>query len=675
MKDMKHYYLSIVGVLLFGLSSITTAQEAEQDHKNNLEYTITSTPAWVSKTEYNTASVLSMAQPSQYILIDRQTNLTKEPQDYIRYVLKPLTSVGVSQVSEIKIDFNPAFERLQIHSINIIRDNRNRNATSDSRIRIIQNENELEDDLLGGRATAIIVLADIRKNDIIDYQYSLIGRNPVFGQKVFGRIAMSWGAFIDKLNIRLIASENRRLKIKIHNDKQPYTARKNSATVEYIINRENISAIKDEQDYPHSYTPYSWMEYSEYKNWKEVNQWATGLYKISDTPSTELKKLISQLKAISKTDEQYISNALSFVQNDIRYLGLEFGENSHKPHRPSNVLENRFGDCKDKSLLFNTLLAHNNIKAQPALVSSRSRDSIYSQLASPGAFDHVISYVRHNNKSYWLDGTRIYQSGSLRTLGFSDYGHALVVGKNKLIKMYKGKPITSRIDVTENIIAKDFSGPVTYNITSVYFKNAAEYMRYKYKNKPIENIQKTNIEFYSQYYSDIKPLSNTTYKDDTKNNRFIVKESYEINNYFNRKNSKISSNLYILSFVDYLTAPATKERKSPFYSGSIKNINHELTISFPEEIELKLDTKPVVYKNDAIEYRYTDNYADKTYKHKASLKIKTDQIPANKISEYIDLREKIKQGWNYSLNFIEPAEVHGYREIISLKQRLKDLSR
>jgi len=685
MKDIKHYCLSIVGILLFSLSSISAAQTTakaltaahapEQEHKHNPEYTVTKTPAWVSKTEYNTGNVLSLAQPSQYLLVDRQTNLTKEPQDYIRYVLKPLTSVGVSQVSEIKIDFNPAFEKLQIHNINIIRDNKSRDVTSNSRIRIIQNEDELEDDLLGGQATAIIVLADIRKNDIIDYQYSLIGRNPVFGKKVFGRIAMSWGAFIDKLNIRLIASENRRLKFKIHNDKQLYTTRKNNATVEYIINREKISAIKDEKDYPHSYTPYSWMEYSEYKNWKEVNQWASGLYRASDTPSAELKKLISELKAISKTDEQYISNALAFVQNDIRYLGLEFGENSHKPHSPNNVLENRFGDCKDKSLLFNTLLAHNNIKAQPALVSSRSRNSIYSQLASPGAFDHVISYVKHNNKSYWLDGTRIYQSGSLNTLGFSDYGHALIIGKNKLIKMYTDKPITARIDVTENIIAKDFSGPVTYNITSVYFKNAAEYMRYKYKNEPIENIQKTSTEFYNQYYSSIKPLSKLTYKDDTKNNRFIVKESYTIDNYFSRKNNKISSNLYILSFVDYLTVPATKERKSPFYSGAIKNINHELKITFPEEIELKLDTNPVVHKNDAIEYRYTDYYGDKTYRHNASLKIKNDQIPASDIAEYIDLREKIKQGWSYSLNFIEPAGVNGYREIISLKQRLRDLSR
>lgn len=664
-------YSFIISIFLLSFFTPTIASIKN----DSLSYKITSAPKWALKHKYNKNHKLKDTQPSQYLLVDRQSKLYGKPADYFRYVVKPLTNSGVDTDSELKIDFNPAFQTLNIHSIKIIRNNKVRDVTKKVKIRIIQQESQLSEDLLQGRASALIVLEDIRVNDIIDYQYTLEGRNPVFGKKVFGNLSLSWSAHVDKVDIRLVTAANRPLKIKMHNSSIKPKVRKNSRYIEYSIRKHHIKPIADEQDYPHDYLPFSWLQYSEYKSWKDVSQWGMSLYKVQKNPSKELRNLFKKLKAKSRTDEEFIINALDFVQNDIRYLGLEFGENSHKPHAPNEVLNKRFGDCKDKSVLLNSLLSYNNIKAYPALVSSSMRNAVRTHLPGPGSFDHVISYVRHNGKSYWLDGTRTYQTGTLNSRGTIDYGHALVIGYNRLSDMYKGFPSPSRIDVKEDIIIDDFESAVTLNIATTYRKSMAEYMRYKFDNQPLNKIQKDYTEFFNRYYPEIEPIKTISYNDNLKHNTFTVKESYRVNNYLKRKDNKFVSNIYVLSFKEKLKTPKVKDRKSPFYLGSLVDINHQTQIHYPEDIEMPLNEKPVILKNKSLEYRYTDSYANRKYTHKARLKILNDRIKAKDMDDYLALLEKIKEDWSYNLTFLDPTSITGYREILTLKKRLKELSK
>ena len=52
----------------------------------------------------------------------------------------------------------------------------------------------------------------------------------------------------------------------------------------------------------------------------------------------------------------------------LRYVAVPLGVNSHRPHAAASVLKNRYGDCKDKANLFNTLLRAQGIAADLVLV-------------------------------------------------------------------------------------------------------------------------------------------------------------------------------------------------------------------------------------------------------------------------------------------------------------------
>ena len=82
-----------------------------------------------------------------------------------------------------------------------------------------------------------------------------------------------------------------------------------------------------------------------------------------------------------------------FVQDDVRYVGVEIGENSHRPHTPAWVLDRGFGDCKDKSLLLVSLLRAAGLEAWPSLVHASAGQRLPKSTPSPDVFNHAIVQV------------------------------------------------------------------------------------------------------------------------------------------------------------------------------------------------------------------------------------------------------------------------------------------
>jgi transglutaminase-like putative cysteine protease len=105
------------------------------------------------------------------------------------------------------------------------------------------------------------------------------------------------------------------------------------------------------------------------------------------------------------------------VQAEIRYFSVSLGESSHRPSQPGLVLERRYGDCKDKSLLLMSLLKELNIPSRAVLLQSKGRKSLSKSLPSPQLFDHAIVQVTIGGKAFYLDPTRLGQYGKLDRLG------------------------------------------------------------------------------------------------------------------------------------------------------------------------------------------------------------------------------------------------------------------
>lgn len=668
-----HCYRTALTVLLllFHLP-IHAALGGEQEDT----FSIVSEPEWIEPINFDPAKSPTTTQPVQYLLVDYQTKINALPYtQYIRYASKALNSTGVEEVSQIKIAYNPTYQELKLHKIYLHRSGGTKDLTHSSKVRFLQREERLDQKIQDGIIDALIDISGTRKQDIVEYSFSIVGRNPIFGEKVFGSGPLSWGADVDLLNLRLI-SDQRPLTVKTHGTDKKMEKRRVDKQIEYRYLESNIKGKVDERDYPHYETPYAWYEYSEYKTWGEVNLWAKDLYRFSDDNNQNTRNLAKDISEKHNDVDEYALASLSYVQNQIRYLGLEFGVNSHLPRKPDLVIENQYGDCKDKSVLLQKLLKEKQITSYPALVSTSFREGVETRLPSPGAFDHVINLVEVNGEIYWLDGTRTYQAGSLSTLGEDDYGYALVVGhpKKNLMRMYSDGIEPDVITYDESISSTDFDEDVIYTVDTTYTGNVAEFKRYQFENISAADIQKKYLDMYRYYYSDIYEYKNMEYSDNKADNVFVTKEFYKIPKYWDKNSDFVTSSINILSFTDILREPEVRERETDFFLRKPIRIKHSYRLQYPEEVLLNLDGEDVNKIHDSFEFNASHSYNEKLYEFNAELRTLKHVVENEHFQAYLNLLKELKDQWYFSLTVKNPEAIHGYRELIKLRKRLVELS-
>src|SRR5271157_1960090 len=143
---------------------------------------ITPVPAWVvsEKIGNETRSFSNEADSGyQYLLVDTQEN-TLEDTCYSHVVYQIVTEAGVQNASDISVSYDPAYQTLYFHKINIIRGKNTYDKLNALNFKTIQRETDLDKFLYDGRLSAILFLDDVRKGDIIEYSYSIKGGNPIF---------------------------------------------------------------------------------------------------------------------------------------------------------------------------------------------------------------------------------------------------------------------------------------------------------------------------------------------------------------------------------------------------------------------------------------------------------------------------------------------------------------
>ena len=124
--------------------------------------------------------------------------------------------------------------------------------------------------------------------------------------------------------------------------------------------------------------------------WSEMGLWQKGLLQGRLATSPEIKQKVAELTANKKTTLTKIQALSSFVQTDVRYVGIWLGIGGWQPHPASDVFANRYGDCKDKAALLSVMLKEIGVDSYYVLIDSE-RGAVTPTIAPHlGLFDHVI---------------------------------------------------------------------------------------------------------------------------------------------------------------------------------------------------------------------------------------------------------------------------------------------
>ena len=555
--------------------------------------------SWVKPQFFNRQSAtanLESGVDEHWLLSESQINAS-ENETFHHMVRQILNVSAVEDGSKLTIDFNPDYQSLTLHWARIWRGPEHFERLDTNAVKIIRREQELQDGILNGEQSALLVMDDVRVGDIIDYAYSIKGSNPVLGNHFFSDVPIQTDQPVERFFTRVLWPTQRRLYAKAHGCSIQPASVPGKDFVEYIWDLRQTTGIQIEDSLPVWFDPEPWVQLSEYKTWAEVNQWALPLFQNAAPLSSNLLQKITEWRRITSREQQVLA-ALRFVQDDVRYFGVEIDASGEKPADPSIVFARRYGDCKDKSLLFVTILRALGIEAYPVLVNSGLRRTIEDWQPTSSAFDHCIAVVQFEGQIYWLDPTIHFQRGPLAAHYLPNYGCGLVVSPHtsglSVISQTTGLPQTTTTEYFELGRKTEAS---TLKVVTIADGRDADDLRALFATTKRSDIEKSYTHFYADRYTGINMSTPIDFKDEEELNRIQTTETYTIDDAWTRseKGNKYSFEFYPSAMAAFLKTPVDTERTMP------------VSVPFPEHQILRTEiTLPVAWPADAASKTVSD---------------------------------------------------------------------
>ncbi|MBO9616137.1 MAG: DUF3857 domain-containing protein [Dyadobacter sp.] len=616
---------------------------------------------------------------------DIQANLDEQTV-YRRVIRQIVSESGVQNGSEMVIGFDPSYEHLHVHSLVVWRDGVAKSRLNLADFKLIPVETDRQRFIYNGYYTASVILKDIRKGDRIELSYSRTGWNPVFKGKYSDEFSFASNDYLGHVHAAVLVKTARPVYIKDFN-KPPVRKERTVGGVRiYEWDARNVKRIQYDDYTPTWYDQTPLVQITEFKSWKEVVDWGLNFYSIP-VVSGALQAKVEEWKRTSESRLDYIEKAVRFVQDEVRYLGIETGENSHRPHKPEDVFNQRYGDCKDKVFLLCAILKANNIDAAPVLVNSYKLSRLVNFLPSPTDFNHVVARIllhdlenRAPQASDYLfvDATMSLQGGAIPQTYFPAYGHGLLLkeGESKLLHMGVQNPGST--EITEDFYLPamgDTASKGLLQVKTVYFDNEAENFRSTLQESVLSELEDSYLNFYTELYKNtrVERLDSLEFYDQRDANNISVLERYQIQDAWLKDDITGEWYFRILGRVmyDQVRVLPAKKRVGPMYLNYPSHIIYKARVHFGAVRSVPVDNWKVERMAYDISFKSEFLPKEKVWELTYVYKTKQDHIPGDQLEQY---REDVEKLTGYleqrlddsSSSFINWSGVNGWMLLLAL---------
>ncbi len=627
-------------------------------------------PDWRHDVAFDLESTASTdgALDATFLMTDRQIRIpARGPSaDSERYVYRIESRSALEEWSSWQIDFDPSYQDLAVHHLRVYRAGAWADRLESSRASLLHREDDLHRQIYDQRLTLVLIFDDVRPGDVIDLAYTRSGDNPVFRGKYSNAASLRWSRDLARHYLALEVAPSRRLQVRVLGDGPEPRYSESPDGRSWVWDLHDIPAVDFEYNTPAEITQYAFAQFSEFESWSEVADWALPIYEAAFEASTELREVAERLLGEHPDPESRLVAARDWVQGELRYFAVLMGKHSHAPHRPSEILRRRYGDCKDKSTLLVSLLRLLDIKAYPAFVRTDLGDGLESWLPSPTAFDHAIVLARLDGREVWIDPTLTYQGGHLgngEQLVVPDYGQGLVIepGTTGLRKIPDDQTRPGKVTAVYRYeIEEEAKRSTRIEIVTRYDRGTAESIRRLLSATTPKDLLEDYVELYTTETIRIEAREPLEIHDDRRENLLHITERYTATYHSSDTSDKTLLDTLPLQLANDLPIPGLEELQR----------THAFALPFPMEREERIELLvPPNFVLEPVETREQTDWFDFSVTSEAlsaepgadtepprtglalqyRLSTRTDRVPADRVGEYREAAQRLGEYLGYSI--------------------------
>ncbi len=484
-----------------------------------------------------------MQAPVYFRLFDTQYRFAAQTGSdrYVRLVVDGNQGAQVQQQCKQSLTFDPTYQTLVLHTVGLWRDGRLIDQLAKAQPRFLTSDKG-QSSVYTGQVNVLLEIPDCRAGDAIDLAWTVGGRNPVFG---------SYNFAVEQMGVQDLPISSRRVSFMsprdepLHVDAVPQADGGKSRFKKFATAQDTVSGPWRRVQWHDAAVPAQRIEAfgaqgdtqldmvtaSTFADWSAVERWAADLFVAPKAPrSAAYQSLVRDIKQ-RPTEAERVARALQWVQREIRYVSVSLGESAYRPASPDVVLERRYGDCKDVTLLLTTVLREAGVDVQPALMTSFN-GRIASRLNAVPWFDHAVAVAWVTGRPYVLDATLPEQPSRLERMAV---WHALKevfvpAGPHKgFVQVPVAPDVANRTQTHAEVMELQpdgKSGVLSIHIT--LSGSAAEQQRQLMRSVPLEQVKEQVLNDLRHLYPNATWKAAPSYTDQAQDNRIDMHAQFVV---------------------------------------------------------------------------------------------------------------------------------------------------
>ncbi|MCM8782868.1 MAG: DUF3857 domain-containing protein, partial [Candidatus Omnitrophica bacterium] len=357
-----------------------------------------------SKEFYPDASIL-------FLLVDEEFEIMTDNSAVYsaHFIIKILDEKGKENFSEVSINYDSTYEKPYLEFARTLQEDRTSVYAGKKHIRDVSRY--LNFPLYSNARAMIISMPQVGVGCIIEYKFK------IFKNQLIDKKHICLGYFVQEnepiveANFSVILPAQRALNIKILNERynqfraelNPHII-KDKDKIRYTWNFKDIPQIIPEPYMPGEIDVSPVIMVSTINSWQEVYDWWWNLTKDKIKTSSAIKETVQKSTKEAKTPHEKAAALYNFCSRSIRYVAVAYGQAGYEPHHAEEIFFNKYGDCKDQSILLVTLLREAGLKAYPVLIGTKDHFDLQPDYPAV-LFNHCIALVEVEGKNIFLDPT------------------------------------------------------------------------------------------------------------------------------------------------------------------------------------------------------------------------------------------------------------------------------
>lgn len=558
---------------------------------------------------------------------------------------------GLEYGARVEPSFDPETETLDFTFIRIIRDDETIDALSDAEIELLRQEEGLDKGLIDGRMTALVELEGIGVGDIV--QYGIVQRvdTPLWPNDYFTTFTTEFSVPLILNTYKLIMPADKDVSLTaIETDAEVVKTVADDKAI-YTAELFDADPVQVEQNTPRNQIDQGFIEITTMDTWADVVDWGTPVYTFTEPLPADFQAELDRISATYSDESEQIIQVLRWVQDEIRYLGLEGGLGSHAPRAPATTLDRGYGDCKDKTILLVAGLRYLGIEAHPALTHSDG-ETLDQLPPSIHAFNHVITEVIFDGRSWWVDPTLSLRGGTLEDLSYLGYGFALPLKASQadLVALDEPYPATPTTEIVEAYtLQEDGEFAMELKVLNRFESFAADNIRYSLASKGEQAFVTEYHNYYSQLMPGIETASDTVITDQIDENIITIEEHYRMTREdFNKNGMDEDLPVYASAVRDVLPTSVEAGRLSDLAIARNTHKRHRVSITTPGRTFSAPDSLTI--DDHGIKFERVFVSSGETLNIDYVIEITEPVVPRRDIRDVIKLSEQIADVSNITIN-------------------------